>query len=195
MEGVRTHIHPARAAVAAPGADGRADRVGARLGDRVLRLGGPVAGGRGGAQALADAGRRGAVSASRPGAAQGTGHRRGRRPPAGRGAGGGPHHGCAPAQARHLQGERLRGDLGVGAVGFVAARAGARHSLAPGRRVSRGAVEPGVSGMAGGGDPPGADRGADVGVGVASAGAHGARGCRRPGTRPRAPAAVTSPTP
>ena len=42
-------------------------RDGARLGDRVLRLGGPVAGGRHGPQALADAGRRGAGPAPAPG--------------------------------------------------------------------------------------------------------------------------------
>ena len=47
---------------------------------------------------------------------------------------------------------RLPRDLGAGAVGFVGAKAGARHSRAPGRRLSRGADEPSVSGVAGGGD-------------------------------------------
>ena len=48
------------------------------------------------------------------------------------GAGGGPHDGRAPAQAGHLQGERVSGDLGAGAVGGVGARAGARNPCAPG---------------------------------------------------------------
>ena len=43
-----------------------------------------------------------------------------------------------------------------------------------GRRLSRGAVEPCVSGVALGGDIPRADRGAAVGGCVAGAGAHGA---------------------
>ena len=67
LEGVRAHLHLPRGAVAAAGGDGDAGCVGARLSNPVLRLGGPVAGGRGGAQALADAGRRGAVPAPGPG--------------------------------------------------------------------------------------------------------------------------------
>ena len=44
---------------------------------------------------------------------------------------GGPHHGRAPAQARHLQGERVSRDLGAGAVGGVGAEAWADDSRAP----------------------------------------------------------------
>ena len=106
VEGLRAHLHSARAAVPAARADGGTVRDDARLANRKLRLGGPGAPGRGGAQALADAGRRGAVPAPGSGAAAGSRNRRGRGPAAGRGAGGGPHHGRAPAQAGHLQGER-----------------------------------------------------------------------------------------
>ena len=68
---------------------------------------------------------------------------RGHRPLARRGAGGGPQHGCAPSQAGDLHGERLSGDLGGGAVGELAARAGAGDPRAPGRNVPGGGGEPG----------------------------------------------------
>ena len=180
LEGLRTNLHSARAAVAAIGADCRTVRDAARVADRVLRLGGPGAPGCGGAQALADAGRRGVVSAPGPGAVAGAGHRRGRGPAAGGGAGGGPLDGRAPSQARHLQGERVSGDLGAGAVGGVGARAGARNPCAPGDRISGGRREQGVSGVEGGGDSPRADRGAMVGDGVASPGTdRSGDGCAR----------------
>ena len=67
LEGLRAHLHSARAAVPAARADGGTVRDDARLANRKLRLGGPGAPGRGGAQALADAGRRGAVPAHGPG--------------------------------------------------------------------------------------------------------------------------------
>ena len=71
-------------------------------------------------------------------------------------------------------------DLGAGAVGGFGACAGARHSRAPGGRISGGRGEPGLSGVAGGGDPSGAHRGSDVGGRVAGAGADGAGdGCAR----------------
>ena len=129
-------FNSARGAVPPAGADGHTVRNCARLADRMLRLRGSGAPGRGGAQALADAGRRGAVPAHGPGAAAGAGHRRGRRPAAGCGAGGGPYDGRAPAEAGDLQGERVPRDLGAGAVGVVGACAGARHSRAPGGRIS-----------------------------------------------------------
>ena len=155
-------------------------RDAARVADRVLRLGGPGAPGCGGAQTLADAGRRGVVSAPGPGAVAGAGHRRRRGPAAGGGAGGGPLDGRAPSQARHLQGERVSGDLGAGAVGGVGARAGARNPCAPGDRISGGRREQGVSGVEGGGDSPRAHRGAMVGDGVASPGTdRSGDGCAR----------------
>ena len=173
-------LHSARAAVAAIGADCRTVRDAARVADRVLRLGGLGAPGCGGPQTLADAGRRGVVSAPGPGAVAGAGHRRRRGPAAGGGAGGGPLDGRAPSQARHLQGERVSGDLGAGAVGGVGARAGARNPCAPGDRISGGRREQGVSGVEGGGDSPRAHRGAMVGDGVASAGTdRSGDGCAR----------------
>ena len=88
--------------------------------------------------------------------------------------------GRAPSQARDLQGERVCGDLGAGAVGGVGTRAGACHPCAPGGRIPGGRREPGLFGVEGGGNTPRADRVTDVGAGVAGAGADGAGdGCAR----------------
>ena len=57
---------------------------------------------------------------------------------------------------------RVPRDLGAGAVGGVGAQAGAGHSCTARRGVSGGGGEPGVSGVAGGGDSPCADRGPAV---------------------------------
>ena len=160
VEGLRAHLRSARGAVPAAREDGHSIRNPAWLVDRMLRLGGSGAPGRGGAQALADAGRRGAVPAPGPSAVAGAGHRRGRRPAAGRGAGSGPHYRRAPAEAGDLHGERVSGDLGAGAVGGVGTLAGACHPCAPGGGVPGGRREPGLSGVGGGGDLPRPDRGA-----------------------------------
>ena len=65
-------------------------------------------------------------------------------------------------------------DLGAGAVGGVGAGTGARNPCAPGGRIPGGRREPCLSGVDGAGDPPGADRDANVGGGMAGAGTNGA---------------------
>ena len=77
-------------------------------------------------------------------------------------------------QARDLQGERVCGGLGAGAVGGVGAGAGTRDPCAPGGRISGGRSEQGLSGVEVGGDSPRAHRRPDVGSGVAGAGMDGA---------------------
>ena len=142
---------------------GRANRLAARLRDPVPRVGGSAAYGRGGPQAVDHAGRRNPVSATGPGTGPRLGRDHRRRPVAGRGAGGGPLHGRAPVEARRVPGMRVSRDLGGGPVERLGAAAGTGDSRAPGRRLSRGGGEPGVSGLDGGGNPPGADGGAVVG--------------------------------
>ena len=192
LEGPRAHHHLPRAAVPAVGPAGGADRVAARFPDRELRLGGPGAARRGGQQGFARSGRRGAVSAPAPFAGIRTGNQRGPGPVAGRGAGGGPHHGRSPGEAPAVRGVGLSGGVGAGAAGVPGTPARARRSPPPGRAVSGGAGEPRVPGMAGGGDLPCPDRGTAVAEGKAGPGAGGTGdGCARrhpSGGRIRSPA-------
>ena len=139
------HERPARQ----PRPARRAHRVAARLTDRELRFGGPRPVRRGGQQAIARPGRRGAVPAPAPFAGTRAGHRRGQRPAAGRGAGGGPHHGRAKAKALDLRGVEISGGVGAGAAGVPVAPARGRHPPPSGRPLSGGAGERSVPRMAG----------------------------------------------
>ena len=99
--------------------------------------------------------------------------------------------GCASRQGhavqvwvgcRHfsLYGERLSGDLGAGAKGELAACSGAGDPRARGARVRGGVGEPGLSGVEGGGDLPGADRGSmDGGDGARARAGGPGDGCAR----------------
>ena len=101
-----------------------------------------------------------------------------------RGAGSGPHHGRAPGQAPAVRVVGIPGSVGGGAGRAVAEPAartatGADDSSVGGRSLPGGGREPGVSRLAGGRDPRGAERADAVGADQCG-GRAGGSGARRP---------------